>query len=143
MSTAGMAAALLSTAPFAAAEAPEEARLAACDIGVVLSEYDYTDLDAYAQRVLERSTGEWYAEFSSSFPELRDRMRAVEVRSTAGEVRCGTLSGDATRAEVLVHLRQDLRKAATNGQVESQQVVMVMVLENVGGRWLVSRVTAA
>ncbi|WP_336086883.1 hypothetical protein [Nocardia sp. SSK8] len=125
-------------APNAAAGPPEDARLAGCDFGREVSTYDYAhDLDGYFQRILDRSTGAFHAEFSGSRDQLATAMREAEVRSTVENVTCGAVGGDFFNADVLVTFTQ-LRTNRTTPEPERLNMAINVKLTNVWGRWLVN-----
>ncbi|MET7773578.1 hypothetical protein [Nocardia sp. NPDC005366] len=120
----------------ATAEAPEQARLAACEFGTVLSNYDYTDFEAYAQRVLDNSTGEFHEKFASARPALRAQFEANEVRSRVTAIECGSVSGNRVNADILVHTTAALRNRDNDGGPEIVRTTTLVSLENHYGRWL-------
>ncbi|MFD4444007.1 hypothetical protein ACFWPK_29965 [Nocardia sp. NPDC058519] len=123
-------------APNAVAGPPDAARLAGCDFGREISTYDHAhDLDGYFERVLDRSTGAFHAEFAQSRDALAGAMRQAEVRSTAENVTCGVVSGDFLNAEILVTMTQ-LRSNLNNPETERLNMAINVKLTNVWGRWL-------
>lgn len=142
ISTLGTLLAALSTAavvsaPDAAAWTPEDARLAACDFAREVGVYDYTALEGYFQRVLDRSTGEFAQEFSVSAHTLKDAMQQHQVRAWIGPVECGSAGGDLLTQRVLIDLVQ-YRTNITAPAPQRQYITMTATLENHWGRWLVS-----
>ncbi|MFD6400425.1 hypothetical protein [Nocardia sp. NPDC060249] len=124
-------------APNAAAGPPDAARLAGCDFGREVSTYDHAhDLDGYFERVLDRSTGAFHAEFTESRDALAAAMRQAEVRSTAENITCGVVSGDFLSADVLVTLTQ-IRSNANAPEPQRLNMAINVRLTNVWGRWLV------
>ncbi|MFD3746974.1 hypothetical protein [Nocardia sp. NPDC058633] len=123
-------------APNAAAGAPDAARLAGCDFGREVSTYDHAhDLDGYFERVLDRSTGAFHAEFTRSRDALAAAMRQAEVRSTVENITCGVVSGDFLNADVLVTMTQ-IRSNTNTAEPERLNMAINVKLTNVWGRWL-------
>ncbi|MFC8044832.1 hypothetical protein [Nocardia sp. NPDC057353] len=136
---AAAAAAGMVTAPTAAAWTEEDARLAACDFAREVSTYDHTALDDYFQRVRDRSTGAFAADFAEAEPSLRQAMQQAQVRSWTEWAECGSTGGDPFRQTILITLSQVL----TNIDIpepKAQHVTITATVDNVGGRWLVSEV---
>ncbi|TCJ93272.1 hypothetical protein [Nocardia alba] len=132
-----IAVAAVIVAPNAAAGPPDTARLAGCDFGREVSTYDHAhDLDGYFQRVLDRSTGTFHAEFTQSRDALAAAMRQAEVRSTAENITCGAVSGDLLNANILVTLTQ-IRTNANSPEPQRLNLAINVELTNVWGRWLV------
>ncbi|TQM32513.1 hypothetical protein [Nocardia bhagyanarayanae] len=134
--TAAAAAAVVS-APTAAAWPAEDARLAACDFAREVGAYDHTALDGYFQRVLERSTGTFAAEFAGAAPELRQAMQQAQVRAWVEWAECGSVGGDLLRQKVLITMSQ-VRANANSPEPQPQHITMTATIDNVLGRWLVS-----
>ncbi|MEV0295542.1 hypothetical protein [Nocardia sp. NPDC050710] len=130
----------LLAAPSATAAAPEQARVAGCEFGTILGNYDYTRFDDYVQRVLDHSTGEFHAKFAAARSNMQALFEAAQVRSEVTAVECEALSGDANRADILVHTTAAVRNRDNNGSPQSSRTSTVVALENVDGRWLVARV---
>lgn len=118
----------------------EELEKAACDITEAITNYDYTDIDAYMRAIGEHTTGKAKRDFDESLPTLRDLLVENRTSTRVKDLQCYYKSGDATRAEVLVIGEQTV-KTAVAPEPRTTQLSMVMTLENVDGRWLCSKLT--
>lgn len=134
---AALATAAVVSAPGAGAWAPDDARAAACDFIRQVSNYDHANLDGYVQRVLDRSTGKFAADFAGSAAAVTDAMRSVQSRAWVESAECGSVGGDLLRQTVLINLVQ-VRSNATDPEPKRQVIVIRATVENVWGRWLVS-----
>ncbi|MGV9414647.1 hypothetical protein ACWDOP_32495 [Nocardia sp. NPDC003693] len=119
------------------------AKRAACDFVVLLSTYDYTDLDKYFAGLLAASTGEWREEFQETMPFRRGDIATVRGRAQPAESpHCGLTSFGARSAEALVSVEQSL---TFGGNTTDARVVTYTYLatleEQPDNRWLVSRVS--
>lgn len=126
------------TAPTAAAWPAEDARLAACDFAREVGAYDHTALDGYFQRVRDRSTGAFAEEFAGAEPQLRQAMQQAQVRAWVEWAECGSTGGDLLRQTVLITMSQ-VRANSTDPEPRAQQITMTATVDNVFGRWLVSK----
>ncbi|WP_327114694.1 hypothetical protein OHB12_35265 [Nocardia sp. NBC_01730] len=132
--------AALTAAPVAAAAPPEEARLAGCEFGTAATTYDYARFGDHARRVRELSTGDFRAEFENFRPNIQSGAEAAHARAQADSADCRVVSGDDNRAEVAVDVVRTVTSDETDGMPQTGRVSMTVTVDNVDGRWLVSKV---
>ncbi|MEU7633293.1 hypothetical protein AB0C34_25485 [Nocardia sp. NPDC049220] len=140
MISAATCAAALATAPTAVAAPPEEARLAGCEFGTAAATYDYARFDDHARRMLELSTGDFRAEFQNFRTNIQTSAEAAHAHAEANSADCRIVSGDDNRAEVTVDVVRTVTSDETEGLPETGRVSMTVTVDNVDGRWLVSKV---
>ena len=122
--------------------AQEQARAAMCDYAKVLVDYDYTDLDTFFGKVIDGATGDWHTEFETNSAALRDPLVAGQVHSQGNDFQCGIISGDESHAVVVVVITQTITSLGTQNQPQKGQIAVVATMENVDGKWLVSKMDA-
>ncbi|WP_068271849.1 hypothetical protein [Aldersonia kunmingensis] len=123
-------------------EAQSAARDAMCDYAKTVTSYNYNDLDTFFKNVLDGATGEWKTEFETNSQALRDPLVAGQVQSNGDEVQCGVQSGDTENAVVVAAIGQTITSLGTQNQPQKGQIAVVATMENVDGRWLVSKMDA-
>ncbi|MCX5042981.1 hypothetical protein OG921_07345 [Aldersonia sp. NBC_00410] len=123
-------------------DAQSEARDAMCDYAKTVVTYDYNDLDTFFTNVLDGATGQWHDEFDANSKALRDPLVAGQVRSSGDEVQCGVQSGDTENAVIVVAIGQTITSLGTQNQPQQGQISLVATMENVDGKWLVSKMDA-
>ncbi|MGK8524655.1 hypothetical protein ACRS6B_25285 [Nocardia asteroides] len=138
--SAAVCCAALVAAPVAMAAPPEEARLAGCEFGSTAATYDYARFGDHARRMLDLSTGEFRAEFDNFRANIQAGAEAAHVRSEAESADCRVVSGDDNRAEVDVDVVRSVTSDETDGFPQTNRMSMTVTVDNVDGRWLVSKV---
>ncbi|HEY5854580.1 MAG TPA: hypothetical protein VIW24_11160 [Aldersonia sp.] len=123
-------------------DAQNAARTEMCRYAAVLVDYDYTDLDTFFGKVLDGATGDWHTEFEANSAALRDPLVAGQVHSQGNDFQCGIISGDENHAVVVVTITQTITSLGTQNQPQKGQIAVVATMENVDGRWLVSKMDA-
>ncbi|WP_157574145.1 hypothetical protein [Nocardia jejuensis] len=118
------------------ASTPEEARVAGCDFATAIATYDYRDIDTHLAGILDRTTGEFRQMFQDNQSALRAALVAAQAHSEAGNVQCTLISGDSEHARVALEFDTI---ANTKSGPRSDHVSTVDELDNVNGRWLISR----
>jgi len=123
-------------------DAQVAARTEMCEYAQTLVDYDYHDLDTFFANVLDGATGDWHTEFETNSSALRDPLVAGQVHSTGSDFQCGIISGDENEAVVVVSISQTITSLGTQNQPQKGQISLVATMENVDGRWLVSKMDA-
>ncbi|WP_019928154.1 hypothetical protein [Nocardia sp. BMG111209] len=133
-----LAAAAGLVAPAVAAADPGPAPGAACDFGREVSNYDYSDIENYFQRVLNRTTGEFHDNFRDALPTLRTKLVGLHAHSDGTVVECtpGAADGDRQGARLVVN--QTVITDETNREPRSGVWAFALTLNRVGDDWLVS-----
>ncbi|MGQ4599891.1 hypothetical protein [Nocardia sp. R6R-6] len=127
-------------APVAAAAPPEEARLAGCAFGTAAATYDYARFGDHVRTMLELSTGEFRAEFDNFRTNIQASAEAAHLRAHADSADCRVVSGDENRAVVDVTVTRTVTSDETEGLPQTSRMAMTVTIDNVDGRWLVSKV---
>ncbi|MGY1942335.1 hypothetical protein [Nocardia asiatica] len=127
-------------APAADAAPPEDARLAGCEFGSAAATYDYARFGDHVRRMLDLSTGEFRAEFENFRGNIQASAEAAHIRAEANSADCRVVSGDDNRAEVDVDVVRTVTSDETDGLPQTSRMAMTVTLDNVDGRWLVSKV---
>ncbi|UAK32205.1 hypothetical protein K8O92_31675 [Nocardia asteroides] len=138
--SAAVCCAALAAAPTAMAAPPEEARLAGCEFGSAAATYDYARFGDHARRMLDLSTGEFRAEFENFRANIQSSAEAAHTRAEAESADCRIVSGDDYRAEVDVDVVRTVTSDETDGLPQTGRISMTVTVDNVDGRWLVSKV---
>ena len=123
-------------------DASAAASAAACDYAQELANFDFNTLDPYFAGVLAGATGEWKTQFETRQNDLRNLYTQGQVTSKVTEVQCATVSGDSDTAQALVVIGETISSVATEGKPQAGQLTMKVTLDNVDGRWLVSKLSA-
>jgi Mce-associated membrane protein len=121
-------------------DARDEALATARQQAVNLVSIDYRTAEADLQRIVDGSTGEQataYKKELTAFPPILRQSKSV---STGEVVAAGVESYDNDHAVVALAVNQTATSTATKGDVSSSRR-MVLDLERVDGRWLVSKQT--
>lgn len=118
--------------------AQESAREAACAYAPALANYDFTNLDPYFESVLDGATGDWKTQFAGNSTELRNVLVRGQVKSRVDDVQCAIESGNGDRADTIVVIGQSITSVGTEGKPQPSQITMVITVDNVDGRWMVS-----
>lgn len=123
-------------------EAQAAARDTMCEYAKTVTSYNYNDLDKFFQSVLDGATGEWKTEFETNSKALRDPLVQGQVQSSGDEVQCGVQSGDTENAVVVAAIGQTVTSLGTQNKPQKGQISVVATMENVDGKWLVSKMDA-
>ncbi|MEV6322103.1 hypothetical protein AB0M45_13040 [Nocardia sp. NPDC051787] len=142
MFSAATCSAAILAAPVAAAAPPEEARLAGCEFGTAAATYDYARFDDHVRTMLELSTGEFRAEFENFRGNIQASAQASHLRAQADSADCRVVSGDDNRAVVDVDVTRTVTSDETDGLPQTGRMAMTVTVDNVDGRWLVSKVVS-
>ncbi len=113
---------------------------------VTLTTADPTTIDAQVDALIDGSTGDFRDRYAKHSAELRAMLLANKVTTTGSIVDSAVKSADAHHATVVLLVKQSFTTPAMADQpddLSAEVTGMTMVLDNVGGRWLVSEVRAA
>ncbi|WP_157172243.1 hypothetical protein [Nocardia pneumoniae] len=141
-SAATCSAAMVAAPVAAAAPPPEEARLAGCEFGSTAATYDYARFGDHARKMLDLSTGEFRAEFENFRANIQAGAEATHLRAQADSADCRVVSGDDNRAVVDVDVTRTVTSDETDGLPQTGRMAMTVTVDNVDGRWLVSKVVS-
>ena len=123
-------------------DAQAAAGKAACDYVRDLANFSFNNLDPYFDTVLAGATGEWKSQFDARRNDLRDIYTQGEVESQATAAQCAIISGDTATADALVLVTESVSTNATGGNPNTGQLAITLTLDDVDGRWLVSKLSA-
>lgn len=118
----------------------EDARAEALDTArsyaVTLMSYDHTDPQGNIDQVLAGATGEFKEQYTEAAPALKELMTRSKA-SAVGTVReVGVKTATEDRAEVMLFVDQALTENGKQPRTNPNR--MLLTLERVDGRWLVS-----
>jgi Mce-associated membrane protein len=103
-----------------------------------LSSVDSNDVDKSFHQVLDGSTGEFKAMYSQASAQLRQLLVNNKAVSRGLVTDAAIKSATKTKAEVLLFLDQSITNAV-NTEPRIDRLRMVMTMELVDGRWLLSK----
>ncbi|MQY25426.1 hypothetical protein [Nocardia aurantia] len=133
-----MAAAAGLVAPATAVADPDAARTAACDFGREVTNYDYTGIESYFQRVLDRTTGGFHDNFRDALPTLRTKLVGLHAHSDGTVVECAPAAPDGDRQSARLVVNQTVITDETGREPRSGVWAFALTLNRVGDDWLVS-----
>lgn len=117
----------------------QEALDTAREYAIILSSFDYQDLDRNKDKIASMSTEEFAGTYRTMVDSLRDVVADGQGQATATAVNVGVESIDDASATVLVFADQDAKNVATP-QGNSQKYRMVLSLIRSNDQWLVNNV---
>ncbi|HEY7488049.1 MAG TPA: hypothetical protein VH912_26610 [Streptosporangiaceae bacterium] len=122
----------------------QRAMYAAATAAQDLSSYDYRTLDSDIKTATSQTTGKLRTDYQKQAQAIRGTAIQQQVVVNAQTVKSGVMSATPHSVVVLVFLNRTTSKAAA-GQAASQartpdQLRLLMTMDKVGGRWLVSKV---
>ncbi|MGV9414121.1 serine/threonine-protein kinase [Nocardia sp. NPDC003693] len=110
---------------------------AACDYGVLMNTYDYSDGDGWQRKVLAGATGTWKTQAGQILPAIRLLLEADSEHTRGTDAKCAVTSGNSTHYELTVDMTL---VNSTQGKPDTtEQQTMTMSMDYVDGRWLCSR----
>ena len=117
-----------------------EVESVAGQFGEAILSYDYTDIEASQQRVLDLSTGQFQREYETGFEGFAELIEETEARSVATVT--GVYVGDVSdeRAEAIAVV--DASVTGTGGTRTVADSYIRLDLVKVGGAWKVDGVTS-
>jgi hypothetical protein len=124
-------------------QARADVAAAAATFGEVYLTYDFDDLEASGDRVLELATPDFAEDFAATrAPGLEELFANLETTTvaTTTEVFVGDLAGSTARALVVVDVDAD---SEASGRQQLTDLTFVLDLVELDGTWLVDRVTPA
>jgi Mce-associated membrane protein len=83
---------------------------------------------------------EFRAEFENFRANIQSSAEAAHIRAEANSADCRIVSGDDNRAEVDVDVVRTVTSDETDGLPQTSRMAMTVTVDNVDGRWLVSKV---
>ncbi|MFH5211298.1 hypothetical protein [Antrihabitans spumae] len=123
--------------------AQSQAKDAACEYVNVLVNYDYTTIDDWIKKVSDGASGQWKKEFDASAPALKEAFAADQVKGQGDNPECGVKSGNATNAQVVIVVAQNIATAKSEGKfLPGPTISVVMDMEKTDGRWLATTFNA-
>jgi Mce-associated membrane protein len=124
--------------PATALADPDRAQTAACDFGREVTNYDYTDIESYFQRVLDRTTGTFHDNFRDALPTLRTKLVGLHAHSDGAVAECTGGDGDGDPRSARLVVNQTVITDETNREPRSGVWTFALTLNRVGDNWLVS-----
>ncbi len=124
-------------------DARRQVAAAAATFGEVYLTYDFDDVDASSDRVVELVTPDFAEDFADTrAPGIEELFANLETstRATTTEVFVGDVTDDTARALVVVDV--DASSGATGTQTLTD-LTFVIDLERIDGEWLVANVAPA
>lgn len=122
----------------------QRAMYAASTAAQDLSSYDYRTLDSDIKTATAQTTGKLRADYAKQAQAIRATAIQQQVVVNAQTVKSGVESATPDRVVVLVFLNRTTSKAAAGGTAAQartpDQLRLLMTMDKVGGRWLVSKV---
>ncbi|WP_446209697.1 hypothetical protein [Micromonospora sp. IBSANI012] len=121
-------------------QARQEAIAAAKQAGVNFVSVSAASVDRDIQRITAGATGDFKDEFSRGQSQVRAAVVENKVDSRGSVLRAGLVSGDRSRAVVLVAVDATVKNVKSpEGRPSHYRIQMDMVHDKDSGRWLVSR----
>jgi Mce-associated membrane protein len=120
----------------------QQAMYAAATAAQDLSSYDYRTLESDIKTAADQTTGKLKTDYEKQAQQIVTTARRQQAVVNGQTVKSGVVSATPDRAEVLVFLNQSTSKAAVpEGQQRTpNQLRLLMTMQKVDGRWLVSKV---
>lgn len=123
--------------------AQSQAKDAACEYVNVLVNYDFSTIDDWIKKVSDGASGQWKKEFDASAPALKEAFAADQVKGQGDNPECGVKSGNATNAQVVIVVAQNIATAKSEGKfLPGPTISVVMDMEKTDGRWLATTFNA-
>ncbi|WP_071286793.1 Mce protein [Mycolicibacterium llatzerense] len=120
-------------------EASEAGLQAAKDYAMVLTTLDAKNIDENYRKSLDGATGEFKDAYSQGANQLRQVLIDNKASGTGIVVAAAVKSATPDKVEVLLFVDQSITNAANpSPRIDRNRIDMTM--ENVGGRWLASKV---
>ncbi|MBM0257176.1 hypothetical protein [Micromonospora sp. 4G55] len=121
-------------------QARQEAIAAAKQASVNFVSVSAASVDRDIQRITAGATGDFKDEFSRGQSQVRAAVVENKVDSRGSVLRAGLVSGDRSRAVVLVAVDATVKNVKSpEGRPSHYRIQMDMVHDKGSGRWLVSR----
>ncbi|MEV0809326.1 hypothetical protein [Micromonospora sp. NPDC050200] len=121
-------------------QARQEAIAAAKQAGVNFVSVSAASVDRDIQRITAGATGDFKEEFTRGQSQVRAAVVENKVDSRGSVLRAGLVSGDRSRAVVLVAVDATVKNVKSpEGRPSHYRIQMDMVHDKDSGRWLVSR----
>jgi Mce-associated membrane protein len=118
-----------------------EALSTARSFAVLLTTYDYNNLDKNFADVLDGATGDFKNEYSGGSSTLRQLLQQAKATSHGTVLDAGIKSASVERVDVVLVANQVVTNAAIKeGESRVDRSRFLMTLEKHDGRWLVSSV---
>ena len=116
-----------------------EALDTAREYSIIMSSFDYQDLDANKDSIAAMSTDEFAGTYRTMVDSLRDVVAGGQGQASATAAHVGIESMDSSSATVLVFVDQEAKNvAAPQGNAQKYRMVISMIRSN--DQWLVSNV---
>ncbi|OYD66747.1 mce associated protein mas1a [Rhodococcus sp. OK302] len=116
-----------------------EALDTAREYSIIMSSFDYQNLDANKDKIASMSTADFAGTYKTMVDSLRDVVAGGQGQATATATNVGIESVDSNSATVLVFVDQEAKNIATP-QGNSQKYRMVLSLVRSNDQWLVDNV---
>ncbi|MCJ0901894.1 mce associated protein mas1a [Rhodococcus sp. ARC_M6] len=116
-----------------------EAMDTAREYSIIMSSFDYQNLDANKDTIASMSTEAFAGTYKTMVDSLRDVVAGGQGQATATATNVGIESVDSDSATVLVFVDQEAKNVATP-QGNSQKYRMVLSLVRSDNQWLVDNV---
>jgi Mce-associated membrane protein len=122
--------------------AAQRAMYAAATAAQDLSSYDYRTLESDIKTAANQTTGKLKTDYQRQAQQIVATARQQQAVVNGQTVKSGVVSATPEKAEVLVFLNQSTSKAAAAAaqQRTPNQLRLLMTMEKVDDRWLVSKV---
>ncbi|MCX4095109.1 hypothetical protein [Nocardia sp. alder85J] len=124
--------------PATATADDDRARTAACDFGREVTNYDYSEIEGYFQRVLDRTTGGFHDNFRDALPTLRTKLAGLHAHSNGNVVECTSGAGDDAQQAARLVVNQTVVTDETGREPRAGVWAFALTLNRVGDSWLVS-----
>ncbi|MDI9916533.1 mce associated protein mas1a [Rhodococcus sp. IEGM 1379] len=116
-----------------------EAMDTAREYSIIMSSFDYQNLDANKDKIASMSTESFAGTYKTMVDSLHDVVAGGQGQATATATNVGVESVDSDSATVLVFVDQEAKNVATP-QGNSQKYRMVLSLVRSNDQWLVDNV---
>ncbi|WP_327140131.1 serine/threonine-protein kinase [Nocardia sp. NBC_01327] len=115
----------------------DAATKAACDYGILMTTYDYTDGDGWQAKVENGATGTWKSQAQQLLPAIRLLLESDSEHTRGTDSKCTVTSGNTTHYELAVDITQVNSTKGKADTTDHQNVTMSM--DYVDGKWLCSK----
>ncbi|MEV6066928.1 serine/threonine-protein kinase [Nocardia sp. NPDC052001] len=118
----------------------EGAIKAACDYGILMSTYDYSDGEGWQTKVVNGATGAWKSQAQSLLPTVRLLLEADSEHTRGTDAKCTVTSGGATHYELAADITQINSTKGKADTTNHQNITLSM--DYVDGKWLCGRLVS-